>query len=271
MKSFLVRAALCVAFVGFIIVKYFTAIGIAYPFGWAPATEKNIAVNNGIPVGCTCHNEEASNATEINLHPLLADQSIVASNQYEFVVAVSSPSQLAAGVNISAFAGKLDTILGEGLTFDNWDAKELMHSQPRPMMNGKTAWRFRYTAPIDRTTDTIYAVSNAVNGNGDVDNGDLWNLAPKYIVNITPKSGVSSSKAMTVRVAPNPASDLLSVTCASQLTKISIADLVGREVRSTVANANPVTLDLRDLPAGTYVLTAVGSDGKVHSEKFMVR
>jgi hypothetical protein len=270
MMRLLLRYSLIVIATLLITIKYFTEIGMAYPFGWAPATEKNIAVDNGIPVGCTCHNPDATEATEVNVHTEI-DVNIEAGKTYEFVAAVSSPSQLAAGINIAAFAGTLDTIVGEGLTVDNFDGTSLVHWQPKGMLNGKTAWRFRYTAPTDRTSDTIYATSNAVNGNGAVDNGDIWNHAPKYVVQITPQSSVAKPGMSSISVYPNPAAEVLKIESDQKLALITVTDALGKEQMQVTPSSSSMLLNVRVLTPGVYVVKMLASSGAVTTERVVIR
>ena len=73
---------------------------------------------------------------------------------------------------------------------------------------------------------------------------------------------------VTVAIAPNPASDVITVPDV-RWTKASVMDLQGRTMqRSTLNNAR---LDVSTLPAGLYMLRLQDSDGREGIARFEKR
>jgi hypothetical protein len=256
------RVALCFAFLAILASSYLLDDGRAYPTGWSGATGDP----DGFGFGCTCHNQQPSEQTTVTIGT--SATAFEPGKTYEFVVSTSNPAQVAAGVDVSAFAGVLDTVRGEGLQPDQNGLGELVHSRPKPLINGRTSWRFLYTAPIDKESDTIYAVSNAVNGNGGVDEGDLWNAAPKYVLAIGNTASVNKGSATArCRIMPNPASDrieIISDKLSAGSYRLRLNDLSGRAFFTQEIKVSGLLdhqVDVRSIPSGVYSLSLL-SDGR---------
>ncbi|HET6512422.1 MAG TPA: choice-of-anchor V domain-containing protein [Candidatus Kapabacteria bacterium] len=264
------RIALGFGLITLAAISYLHNSSTAYPFGWSGATGKP----GSFTYGCTCHNQEPSQETSVTISS--SAKNFEPGKTYEFIVHTSNPAQVAAGVGISAFAGVLDTIEGEGLQTDQNSMGELIHYQPKGFINGRTDWRFLYTAPSDRTTDTIYAVANAVNGNGGVDEGDLWNAAPKYVITIG-SAKVDQQKPIDVQVMPNPASDRLVLKASSMSPDryhLMLIDATGKTVLQESINISGAlnhSIDIRSIAAGLYSIRLENSVGIVFNAKAVIR
>ena len=61
----------------------------------------------------------------------------------------------------------------------------------------------------------------------------------------------------TLSVYPNPATDIMKVESTQTVGSYEVYDITGAKVISNEPNAKAFTLDLRDLPSGTYLLKTV--------------
>ena len=61
----------------------------------------------------------------------------------------------------------------------------------------------------------------------------------------------------TLSVYPNPATDIMKVESTQTVGSYEVYDITGARVIRNEPNAKAFTLDLRDLPSGTYLLKNV--------------
>ncbi len=74
----------------------------------------------------------------------------------------------------------------------------------------------------------------------------------------TSTTGVETAASEgSVSMSPNPFTDIVTVTCASPVRELVLSDVNGRVLKRTSFVSSPyeVRIDLRDLPAGMYVIT----------------
>jgi hypothetical protein len=145
--------------------------------------------------GCYCHCSTAASSTTVTLACSSGSSPLTTApnTTYNFTITVasSSSSEVDGGCDISDYSGQGLTP-GTGLQHDlNPQDSELTHTSPKSFGgNGYCTWNFTYTSGSTTGWDTIYATGNAVNGDGQNDNGmceDNWNWAPKFIIhNVTP-------------------------------------------------------------------------------------
>ncbi|MGG7036413.1 MAG: T9SS type A sorting domain-containing protein, partial [Flavobacterium sp.] len=74
----------------------------------------------------------------------------------------------------------------------------------------------------------------------------------------------SSDKALVVY--PNPVIDIVTITNGNLITSVSVFNLVGQQVLSARPNAMATTMDMGNLPVGTYLLK-IQSEGKISTVK----
>jgi hypothetical protein len=127
--------------------------------------------------GCSCHCANASSATTVTL--TTSATTFETSTSYTFTISVSNSGESKAGCNIAVQRGSLAA--GTGL---KKSGSQLTHSTPKTL---PASWTFTYTTPSTAGSDTIFAVGNAVNGNGSSGSGncsDNWNLASKFVITV---------------------------------------------------------------------------------------
>jgi Secretion system C-terminal sorting domain len=80
--------------------------------------------------------------------------------------------------------------------------------------------------------------------------------------------GTDNFEVSTVKLYPNPASNVLNIESVSTIEKVSLFNLLGQEVLSQTPNSELVTLDVASLQVGVYVVkTTIG--GTVSSTRFI--
>jgi hypothetical protein len=239
-----------------------TYYAYAYPFGVNHTTEKD-AGRPGMGQGCWCHSAASSTATVVAIE---SDQSSFEPNQtYTLRLTVRNASLRFAGFNIAAKLGRLG-VAESGTTLMSG---ELTHSTPRILTSGLATWTFKYTAPTDAGTDTIYATGNAVNGNGQEDAGDQWSFSPKFVVHVgTAAVSPIAAEAAHLRIWPNPSTSLLHVDGGSSRYDYRVLDALGRTVLSGNGESK-LELSIGQLPSGSYTFEKLEA-GKVTSyERFV--
>lgn len=232
--------------------------------------------SNGTTTGCvTCHGNSSA-ATAVSLR-LLKDGSPVASytpgETYDVELTATNANanpkfgfQLTCGT-----ATPSSTTLG---TFDNsgisgtalrMSDRLVEHTTPLDgeVSGGSATYQrtFKWIAPAAGAGAVkFYAVVNGVNGNGQEEPGDNWNLGASEVVSETPVAGVNDLKAaLPVKVYPNPAQHTLRIELGNKGLEgysVSVTDVTGKTMLSTlIHSAEPVkVLDIAELPAGYYNL-----------------
>jgi hypothetical protein len=83
-------------------------------------------------------------------------------------------------------------------------------------------------------------------------------------ITVTAVAGVKGVKATKITFSPNPVNDILTINAKDIIDQVSVYDLSGRQVLSSVASTPVVKLYMDNYPAGTYMVK-VASGGKRES------
>jgi protein subunit release factor A len=67
----------------------------------------------------------------------------------------------------------------------------------------------------------------------------------------------------TVRIFPNPASDLINVESSQALKRIDIFNSAGKLVQSTQTGEKAIRMNIAGLPKGLYVVSVDGRELKI--------
>lgn len=95
--------------------------------------------------------------------------------------------------------------------------------------------------------------------------GSVDNVLMRATNNILATNETAKDIKLAISVYPNPSSDFVSVKSDSKINKINVFDITGK---SLSVQANDNTLDVRQLPVGTYIISIETNDG-VYSNKFI--
>lgn len=74
----------------------------------------------------------------------------------------------------------------------------------------------------------------------------------------TPLAATSFNMA-EVKMYPNPASDIVTITAVNPIDSVSIYSVLGQEIKQLQFNTNAVSVDIADLQAGMYVVKVTSS------------
>lgn len=86
-------------------------------------------------------------------------------------------------------------------------------------------------------------------------------------IKVSATSVLSTNEAVKVQssISPNPTSDILNIKIASKINKVSVVDITGKKVNVRLDGDK---VDVRALPAGTYLINVETKDG-ISTEKFI--
>lgn len=99
----------------------------------------------------------------------------------------------------------------------------------------------------------------------------ITNIATSVVYD--PAVAVSSVDGVRIHIAPVPADDQIYIVRDAADAKISayrISDLQGRVVRSAQMGVHDITIDVRDIPSGLYVLSLYDELGRLYNGKVAV-
>lgn len=129
----------------------------------------------GSTSGCgSCHGSVADEATVLTLYA--SDLTAAPGERLEAELVLTHPTQLGAGMNVSATGGALEAGAGSRLS-----GGELTHEAPLTLVDGTARFGFAWTLPDEAGTVRLRAAGNAVNGDGAA-TGDDWALASPLVV-----------------------------------------------------------------------------------------
>lgn len=176
------------------------------------------------------------------------------------VVSGSGTSSANAGT-LSGYPSTVSPATGSGsITY-------LTHNTPISPASGTGASGTTYvvtttwTAPAAGTgTVTAYGLINAVNNNGNDDNGDKWNTANASFTELPASGvGVNNVAASDINVYPNPVSSVLNVTGVNG--SVQVFDVNGKLISSVSVN-NSATIDASGWANGLYFVS-INNAGQV--------
>ena len=114
----------------------------------------------------------------------------------EYTITMEQMLNLGAGVNVALYGGGMLGVLEAttGLLASEislgQQSPELTHRAGASFLNqGIWSYRFAVTAPAEPTTLTLRGAMNAFNGNFVADDGDVWNTAPDFLIQVVPEPG----------------------------------------------------------------------------------
>lgn len=99
--------------------------------------------------------------------------------------------------------------------------------------------------------------------------GDYEIFIDNFLVTEEPTASNNEIDKSQLIVYPNPVLDLLHIEYATDVKKIQIYDLLGRQVYELNYDQNKLSVDVSDLASGTYLLKLETVDNKQTSIKFI--
>jgi Secretion system C-terminal sorting domain len=209
--------------------------------------------------GCSCHgNNNAATVIAITGFP---SAGYVPGTAYTFTATVTNSTEVAAGLALSASAGTLDTITGQGTKLGFFGSLQniITHSSPKAMTVGTASFDFTWTAPAAGTVNFNMA-GNAVNLAGDQESGDVPNAGTFTLEQALASSASNLNKLQNV-VSPNPSTGIFNITALSSNAKVVLYNSGGELQQVNVNTVGKNTcLDACKLSAGMYFLKVTNGD-----------
>lgn len=139
----------------------------------APAEASSGGYVRAADRGCrSCHGNAPSADTTVTL---IAPTLVEPGQAVTLSLTIENSGQTEAGLNVAATGGSFTG--GDR----SWVVQgEITHTSPARLSGGEYTFSFDWTAPAEEGTYTIFAVGNAVNGDGR-SSGDDWNLTQASI------------------------------------------------------------------------------------------
>lgn len=247
----------------------------AYPTGFTGLTKRTGGV------GCVCHGDGLPNSS-VSV-TFIGPDSVAVGQTVTFRLKLQHGPAVEGGLDVASYYGKLDTTVLDPIVKKDslptgW---ELTHRAPKPFINDSVSWTFLYRAPNTVCMDTLYAVSNSVNGNNQNDTADHWNFSDNYVIRvympigIQPISTVAESFSLKQNY-PNPFNPSTQIEFSipkAENVRIKVYDIRGVEVETLVNESlkegtYKASFDGTKLGSGIYFYRIIA--GKFSSTKKMI-
>ena len=99
-------------------------------------------------------------------------------------------------------------------------------------------------------------------------NGDFY-FDNIYFYNDTQTKISDVATENKISLYPNPVTDNLTVSAASEIAQVLVSNLVGQTVKTTAVNGLEKSIDLSDVSAGNYIVTVKLVNGQFTNQKFV--
>ncbi|WP_300673612.1 M43 family zinc metalloprotease [Soonwooa sp.] len=109
-------------------------------------------------------------------------------------------------------------------------------------------------------TKKYYAISVSTAG--------CRSIPKEFSITVEKVLGTENASKEGIAVYPNPVKDVLNIVNNTNISKIMIFDAVGKLISETHHNEKTVSVNVRNLPVGSYMLS-IYSEGKVTSKKII--
>ena len=104
--------------------------------------------------------------------------------------------------------------------------------------------------------------------------GSLVNaFGPEGLFNPGLETGMifSAKTDNTMKVYPNPASDIIHIVCESAPFRVKLINILGAEVYSGLSSSNELQIDVNNFKSGIYIIKAVDTEHNMNIRKIMLK
>ena len=216
--------------------------------------------------GCSCHGPSPTPSVEVRF--LNAD-SVGKGQTKTITIKIQGGSAVAGGFNVAVLNGVLNVGSDAGV---KKIGNELTHTAKRTFSGNEVTWTFNYTAPNTAGWDTLYAVGNSVNNNGN-NSGDTWNFLTRFPVKIFNPTSIKTTNEVVQGYElkqnyPNPFNPTTNIkfsTLKDGFVSLKVYDLTGKEVSNLVSKnlksgAYVVDYNASELSSGVYIYKLITND-----------
>lgn len=143
--------------------------------------------------------------------------------------------------------------------------------------SGTKSWSFDWTAPSAGTgLVTFWGAFNAANSNNSTSGDIIYRSLLAVDEDTTTTVNIDEEIASSIFMFPNPVSETLYISLknpAQSRLQVEIHNLSGKKMESAVMakNASRMSMDVRDFPAGNYLLTLKNSQNGILLQKRLMK
>ncbi|HEY3875037.1 MAG TPA: choice-of-anchor V domain-containing protein [Candidatus Kapabacteria bacterium] len=268
---------------GFVLKLGFVFVPLLIVGGYAihEAAAEPAGIGGQAKIGCGgdgCHGAQSSQTVV----KIWSDSSVILAGQpYTFHISVASTNSKAfgAGCDLTPDVGQVNPLPKDQLGHPTYPPSikgfpnDLSHTTPQIFKNDSAEWKFQYVAPATGGVAHIFAAGNAVNSNGNADDGDHWNLTVDTFNIVTSAVTPVPVSSPSISLFPNPSKGTITLSddALSGVADVTVTDAAGRSVlRETVVTGEETPLDVSGLPKGSYFLTVRPQHGDAIMKSFVI-
>jgi len=226
-------------------------------------------------IGCVCHNISPNDSVIVWIE---GPDSVRLNDTASYTLYLTGGPLIKGGLDVAAYSGILDSADTSTHILDG----EITHTNPKPFVNDTVSWKFFYIAPDSMLTDTIYSVSNSVNGDSIPSELDKWNFGENFVVHVTDNptnlnnNTIQPEEFVLGQNYPNPFNPGTVINYRLSVTSkvsLKVYDILGNEIKTLVNEEKPagtfeITFNASELTSGIYFYRLVA--GNIVATKKMV-
>ncbi len=186
--------------------------------------------------------------------------------------------------NTNTLSIDIDSLVNYWRVSNGCMAAPIYDTLPDLVSEGSTVTTQRYTGCQDNVEVLHYKITNGghtwagsgiqlpgENTNQDiVASVEIWKFFYRYSHPAPVATAISEANLISeMEIVPNPSNGNFEIRGLEAASTITIVDAQGKLVRKTQSESELLSIDLRDLPAGIYVVEAV-KEGKLQSKRLVI-
>ena len=99
--------------------------------------------------------------------------------------------------------------------------------------------------------------------------GKTFYMDNLYFYNDNTTSLSNTENSTSINCFPNPVMDKLTVSAQSEISEVTVRNLLGQSVKSAIINSTSSSIDLSDVSAGNYFVSIKLVNGQASTQKFI--
>lgn len=249
---------------GSINTQYYYTVVAYNAFGTSTCTESSFTTSAS---GCYC----ASNPTSVD-NSGITNVQVVSTNfpntNVTYFNHTATPVDIEQGVNANVaisfatgYTYNSYVLIDFNDDFDFADAGEVVFTGESLATNPtvlSASFLMPMTAPLGAhrmrivTADDLTALNACYSGS--------YGVTLDFTINVTASLSTTDFDTASFKAYPNPVKDVFTIAYSSDITKVSVNNLLGQEVYSEKINATSTQIDMSQLSAGAYIVNVTIGD-----------
>lgn len=228
----------------------------SFPGGYTGVTAK------GDGLGCICHgNNQPTPAVSVFFD---GPDSVAVGQTVLYKIKIAHGPAVVGGFDAAVYSGTIDTVAADTTLRRDNPTGELTHRFPKEFDNDTLFWTFKYTAPGNEQTDTLYAVGNSCD-NDTTSSNDKWNFSPNFLIRVYNPIGIVNNGKIVkdfklYQNYPNPFNPVTNIKYdvnGNIYLKITVFDITGKIIdilNNGFAKQGTYEVEYngKNLPSGIY-------------------